>query len=322
MALSLLILGTVVVTLLSFTSYINLPDRFSELKWYLDLASNFKLQYLVIGFYLWLYLTFVRNSPIHRRRLWHFVSLLCIALNLWEIAPWYIPQSALGVEQIPERHLRVLLSNVFYSNNRYSDVISLVREEKPDIAVFIEVTDAWLKELKVLDNVLPYSFSQDNPNKKYGILIYSNLPLENTVTKFFEKGKASLLANVTVHRQVVSLIATHTSSPGTKTNFEWRNKHLEALSNYVLQVKHPVVLIGDLNTSMWSSYYKRTIRQSKLHNTRAGFGILPTWPTQYPFLYISLDHCLVSADIQVLKTRTAKNIGSDHLPVITDLVIP
>lgn len=321
MIVGLLVLGTVVATLLSFTGYINLSDRFLDLKWYLDLTSNFKVQYLIIGFSLWLYLTFARNSDINRRNLWRFVSLLCIAINLCEIAPWYIPQPTVA-GQISERHLRVLVSNVLYTNNNYSDVISLVREEKPDIAVFIEVNDAWLKELEVVEDILPYSLSAINPNQRYGTLIYSNQPLENTTTKFFEKEKASLLADLTIQRQKVSLIATHPSAPLSKTGFEWRNKHLEELGKYVAQEKNPVVVIGDLNISMWSPYYKRTIRETGLHNTRAGFGILPTWPTQYPFLYIPLDHCLVSADIQVVNTRTAENVGSDHLPVIADLVIP
>lgn len=321
MILGLLILGTVVATLLPFSGYVNLSDRFLDLKWCLDITSNFKLQYLIVAFGLWLYLTFAQNFYINRRNLWRFVSLLCIVINLWEIAPWYIPQPT-GAAPIPERHLRVLLSNVFYSNERYSDVISLVREEKPDIAVFIEVTDAWVKELEVLQDILPYSFSETDPNRIYGTLIYSHLPLENIATQFFEKEKASLLADVTIQGQQVSLIATHPSSPLSKTRFVWRNKHLEALGNYVAQVKNPAVVMGDLNISMWSPYYKRTIHQSRLHNTRAGFGVLPTWPTQYPFLYIPLDHCLVSGDIQVLNTRTAKNVGSDHLPVIADLAIP
>jgi endonuclease/exonuclease/phosphatase family metal-dependent hydrolase len=37
---------------------------------------------------------------------------------------------------------------------------------------------------------------------------------------------------------------------------------------------------------------------------------------------IPIDHCLVSPDIDVLRMRTGRNIGSDHLPIIVDMTIP
>jgi endonuclease/exonuclease/phosphatase family metal-dependent hydrolase len=39
-------------------------------------------------------------------------------------------------------------------------------------------------------------------------------------------------------------------------------------------------------------------------------------------LMIPIDHCLVSSDIRVITLRTGRNIGSDHLPIIVDMVIP
>ena len=44
-------------------------------------------------------------------------------------------------------------------------------------------------------------------------------------------------------------------------------------------------------------------------------------PTFFPLAYIPLDHFLVSKEIGVLKIRTGRNVGSEHLPLITDLVI-
>lgn len=73
------------------------------------------------------------------------VSLFCIAINLVEVVPWYLPQPASAGETVTQ--LRVLQSNVLNSNRQYSKVISLVREENPDVAVFIEVSKSWAKEL-------------------------------------------------------------------------------------------------------------------------------------------------------------------------------
>jgi endonuclease/exonuclease/phosphatase (EEP) superfamily protein YafD len=72
---------------------------------------------------------------------------------------------------------------------------------------------------------------------------------------------------------------------------------------------------------MWSPFYKNMVKTGNLRNARSGFGILPTWPTFLPLAYIPIDHFLVSKEIGVLKIRTGRNVGSDHLPLITDLVL-
>ena len=40
-----------------------------------------------------------------------------------------------------------------------------------------------------------------------------------------------------------------------------------------------------------------------------------------PLVYIPIDRFRVSKEIGVLKIRTGRNVGWDHLPLITDLVI-
>jgi endonuclease/exonuclease/phosphatase (EEP) superfamily protein YafD len=56
-----------------------------------------------------------------------------------------------------------------------------------------------------------------------------------------------------------------------------------------------------------------------LRDTRAGFGIQASWPTQIPPLGIPLDHCLVSPELVVLDRRLGPAVGSDHRPVILEL---
>ena len=82
--------------------------------------------------------------------------------------------------------------------------------------------------------------------------------------------------------------------------------------------------MGDLNISMWSPYYRSTIEGSGLRNARQGLGILPTHSIVAPqiaALSAPLDHCLVSSDIQVKDFRLGPAIGSDHLPIIAELLI-
>jgi endonuclease/exonuclease/phosphatase (EEP) superfamily protein YafD len=114
----------------------------------------------------------------------------------------------------------------------------------------------------------------------------------------------------------------HPPPPKTQSLSKQRNQVLETLSHYIQTQKKPVVVIGDFNTTLWSPYYQRFTKSAGLKDCRRGFGILPTWTTRLPLLYIPIDHCLVSRLITVIDIQTGKNIASDHLPVRVEFAFP
>lgn len=304
----LFLLVTVALILLSLVGYLG------ELHHYLDLTSHFKLQYLIISFCPFFFFL------MRRQQLGLSLSLFCLLFNLLEIAPWYLPQSFVSSSEIQGQKVRVLQSNINKNYYQYSQLISLVREEKPDIAVFLEVSQANAKKFEVLRDILPYSIAAPAGDID-GTLVYSKLPLKNSSVKPIGEGRESILADIAIQGQSLSLITAHPSNALGKAFVEERNRQFAAIGDYVAQVKNPLV-VGDFNVTMWSPYYKRFVSKARLRNVRAGFGILPTWPTFRPLLYIPIDHCFVRRDIKVLNVRTGRKVGSDHLPLITDLLIP
>ncbi len=302
------ILAAIVNAILSITGYLG------EFNLFFELSSHFKLQYLLAGLSVFIFFALVRSKKIGL-----LVSAFCIIINLAEIVPWYFPVPAFA-GATPGQNLRILHSNVLTSNRRYSEVISLVKAEQPDIAVFVEVSTVWAKELAVLSEIFPYSSNQQE-SERFGSAIYSKLPLNNPSVKPFSKHRKSLLADVQFQGKIISLILAHPTVPIKQQSFIDRNQQLAAIGEYAAQVKNPLIVVGDFNTTMWSPFYKNMVKTGNLRNARSGFGILPTWPTFMPLAYIPIDHFLVSKEIGVLKIRTGRNIGSDHLPLITDLVI-
>ena len=87
------------------------------------------------------------------------------------------------------------------------------------------------------------------------------------------------------------------------------------------QVSGKLVLLGDFNASVWDPQLVDFQKTTGLHNTRAGFGIAPSWPTFMPFAMIPIDHAFVSNGIGVLETRTGTRIGSDHLPLVVSITL-
>lgn len=313
----LLLLGIIGTTLLSLVGYLG-ENIVSEL------LSHFKMQYLVISFLLFGLILLTRKTT------WIIIGLLCVSIILIDIVPWYIPHAKVGGENTGTT--RVFLSNVNTENQSYPKVLSLVREQRPDVAVFIEVNDAWVKQLESLNDILPYSIAKANTDN-LEIAVFSQSPLENTSLEFFgDSKKGTILGDLTINGQIVSLIATHPRPPVKPEWFKSRNKQMEEISRYIQQLKTPVLMVGDLNITMWSPYYKSFVRQTGMRNARQGFGILPTWPSKSslspvpatiaPLLSIPIDHCLISPEIKVVNIRTGPNVDSDHLPVIADLVIP
>jgi endonuclease/exonuclease/phosphatase (EEP) superfamily protein YafD len=290
---------------------------------YLELTAHFTVQYLLASALLGTLVGLLTR----KRGLW--IVLFCIAIQLGEVLPWYLPPAWANA---PATHnVRVMLSNLYVRNQNPAKILALVRTEKPDILVVQETSAAWRTALAPLKAQWPYVFAAPDD-----IAIYSRIPLTNSQL-FGPPEQVSLATTVTIDQQKVVLVATHPFPP--KPNLTpARNAELDRVANYIRQVnprQTPVILIGDLNTSLWSPYYKRLEQKTGLKNTRQGFGTLPTWPapTRFastypllaffkPILWIPIDHCLVSPTIQVRSVRIGPNIDSDHLPLIADLFIP
>ena len=143
--------------------------------------------------------------------------------------------------------------------------------------------------------------------------------IENDIA---EVGVPGIRADVEVNGRTVTLLNIHTLPPASSQYFEIRNRQLTALADFANRQEDLVLVAGDLNTAMWSPYYKRMERDSGLVNARKGFGVVATWPSFYPIFRIPIDHCLISPEIEVVDFRRGPAIGSDHLPLAVDVHVP
>lgn len=299
------------VALILMTICLSLGGYLGLYHQYLDITNSFKAQYLAVGISALVYFF------LTQRQQWLVVSLVTIFINGVEVLPWYIPQ---GIAVNPPQTMRVLAFNVLSSNTEYEQVIAWVKTEKPDLAIFMEASNQWMQELKKLDDIYLYHVNAE----KIDMQIYSNLPLENPRLTIHGKNRGYVLADINQGAEF-SLMASHTYPPVVfgQQGFNWRNEQLKEMGETIAAIEKPVVVVGDLNVTMWSPYYQNALQKNtRLRNTRRGFGILPTYQGQNFFQAIPIDHCLVSEEIQVANMRHGPSLGSDHVPIIVDLVVP
>jgi endonuclease/exonuclease/phosphatase (EEP) superfamily protein YafD len=101
-----------------------------------------------------------------------------------------------------------------------------------------------------------------------------------------------------------------------------RNLQLPALGQELAACKGPCVVVGDLNTTPWSSHYRDLLNVSGFRDCAAGRGFLPTWHAGLPVpLRIRIDHCLVNSTVSVVAVEVGASAGSDHLATINDLLV-
>ncbi|MEL7330848.1 MAG: endonuclease/exonuclease/phosphatase family protein [Cyanobacteria bacterium J06560_2] len=229
----------------------------------------------------------------------------------------------------PTVEIRILSANVYRQNRQYDKVLDLVRSQSPDIAVFIDINEIWQQQLDTLGDLLPYSYGQSGSH--LGLLVYSKRPLANVNIELFgTEDNVSVVAQIPNEDGPITFVATHPVPPLSSDIFRSRNQQIDLIGEYINSAPTKRrIAVGDLNITMWSPYYRRLVSKAGLHNTRKGFGILPTWPTHHPkipallapFVRIPIDHCLVSEGFWVVNATTGSDIGSDHKPLTVDLAI-
>ena len=280
---------------------------------FLELLAHFKAAYgllsaLLAAFFVW-------------RRSWVWAGLLGIAVvaNVSAIAPWYLSAANQSQGQI-EPTLKVLLANVMSANTEYDRLLELVQHERPDVVVLQEMNRQWESAMGPMREIYP-SRLEVVRNDNFGVAVYSAKPWSDARSiPSPPLGFPTLIVDHAGGR-ALRLITTHPHTPLGQWGFDARNTQLMDIASYVQESKLPVLVIGDLNATLWSPVLLELMETAGLRNVRRGFGLQATWPTWFAPLMIPIDHGLSTPDLNVHTVRTGPAIGSDHLPLIIELSV-
>ena len=277
----------------------------------LQLFSHFRLQYLVVSLLLLLLFKWLHNP-------WIIAALgIAFVVNAAYVLPWYFGTR----ESSGNTELKVLHANVLARNTAYGRLIKLVDDENPDIIILQEISPAWAAEIQSLRSEYPYSRIEAREGN-FGIALLSRFPLTaSQVVTSPPLDYPTIVADVSVGDKSLHVVTTHPMVPLGRSFYDARNEQLGTLPALLDSESDASMLVGDLNASMWDFHLRLLEQSSGLANARAGFGIVPTWPTFMPFAMIPIDHVFVSDSISVTGFRSGSRIGSDHLPLVVTMTL-
>jgi endonuclease/exonuclease/phosphatase (EEP) superfamily protein YafD len=281
--------------------------------WFCDLAANFRVQYFVV-----LLVGTVLSAAGRRYRSAVLYGAMA-GVNLAVILPLYFCENAPSAPADAIRARAVLL-NVHTENRRFDLVRGFVEAEKPDFIVFEEIDDEWLRELSKLSNLYPNIVPAPRSDN-FGIALFSRWRLHNfKIRDIGGNDVPTVQAYIDVRGKLLSVVGTHPLPPANREQFTSRNRQLSEVAALVRTLPKPIVLLGDLNATPWSPYYQRFLEEAKLREGLCGHGLNASWPAPYLPLWIPIDRCLTSPDVAVTRVKVGPNVGSDHFPIIVDLV--
>lgn len=286
--------------------------------WGFELTANFRLQYVVAGFVLLVLLALLR------RPLWCAALAGSIVFSAWPLAA-YPPIPGLdtaraaataGAAASPSA-LKLATANLFFLNSQVARLVPILRAASPDVVMLEEFTPAAQAELQELRAAYPYRVEAPDETP-YGIALLSRYPLRSQRT--FPLGTTrAVQAQVMGPGARFTIVGVHLRSPTSREGAAERNRELTLLAAVRAEIRGPLVVIGDFNTTPFSPFFTDWLGASGLRDTRRGFSYTPTWPSFLPILRIPIDHCFVSHEFRLTGLRRLEAFGSDHFPLLVGL---
>jgi len=293
---------------------VTLTGFFGKLWWLLELTSHFPFHLAIASLF------FTGIWTLKRCWRWAIFSGVVAAINTTLVLAlfWGLNQPAPATGQ----RLRLVAVNVHTANPHTELVLSFLQKADADVVLLMEVNMPWMDALGSLSNRYPEIIGEARSDN-FGIALLNRVPSTNsTVVYLGEAEVPSVRTTLFINGQTVTLLGTHPLPPGSAEYARLRNDQLHSIAATVRESSGPTIVVGDLNATPWSPYFRELLHVGGLRNTSQGRGVFGSWPAGLPVGRIPLDHCLISPSLQVIDKQLGPKVGSDHLPIVIDLQIP
>ncbi len=288
----------------------------ARLWWVFDLFSHFRLQYVVAAAVLCLVALVVRAWPAA------VVLVVVAVVHGWAIRDLWLGGTDAGAAE--GTALRLASANVLRSNPTPQAVVDWVRAADADLVMLVEAqTEDWREALAAIGELYPHR-APEGWSDGAPVVLFSRHPIvERRTVQPLPGRRPYLLAEVAVNGHSATVAGVHPASPSPRDGSDSRRRNLELdyIARSLQGADQPVLVAGDFNTTPWSPHFRDLLDAADLRLAAAGHGHIGTWPRSLWPARIPIDHILVKGPVAVADFTRGPAIGSDHFPIIADLVL-
>ena len=219
--------------------------------------------------------------------------------------------------------VRLFTANIHDANPDVGSIAEEVAATAPDLVALQEVDPdgaAGLARSGALER-FPYSVIETRRGAS-GIALWSRFPLVNAQVQDVQ-GRPFIGATVLVGAHRLRVYTVHMVAPIDGDRARWRAQ-LRRVGEEVGGAHGALVVAGDFNATRYHPSFRRLLSDGMRDaHERRGRGWAATWPRNRRPLppLLRLDHVLVSQGVEVRSIREGLGQGSDHRPIIADLVL-
>jgi endonuclease/exonuclease/phosphatase (EEP) superfamily protein YafD len=281
--------------------------------WLLDLFAHWRVQYAAVLAACAIGLMLLRRPGIGALAL---LGAGLLALSVLRYGGYPVPMAQAGGPSLRfatfnhpggQRHVRAIGDWLERSG---ADVVALQELDSP-------------QTVQALAAALP---SFPHVHAHFGrwadVTIFSRWPILQAQTVELTPGGAQAAkVRIDWRGEPVTVVGVHLHWPIGADNVRLRNAELQALADLARDTPGPLLIGGDFNITQWSPVFDAAFAAAPLQDCARGQGLVTSWPSFFPPAAIRIDHCLASMHWQVLQVRAGPALGSDHRPMLNDLVL-
>lgn len=287
--------------------------------WHLDLLSHFRPQLAVLG------LVTVGASLWMRSWAALAVSLVLTAVNVAPLMP-YLAGGLVTASRAVEGHerIRFLTFNLHGRSTDPEDLRRLLEREKPDVVLLAEVPSETRMAIQGWAGLYPHQILADAGFPVDAVLLSRWEIRSKSVDRSVMRYRSTLtvgLCHPDSERRCFTLVGLHAEQPFGNGAGRQRAQLAGVVRHVKAASTGAVVVMGDLNVTPWARGFRLLIEETGLADTARARSLSATWRSRSPLFGLPIDHILVSSGFDVVGNRIGEDIGSDHLPVIADVVL-
>lgn len=294
-----------------------------------DSYGHFRIHLLVLLIPTILLLAFFHEL---KNLILYLLLVIIASLYLYTLTQPFKPQP---ISPDKNNTLKQIQFNLRFDNLQIDSVLAYLKESQADVITLQEVTKEHQKKLETLiseaysvalKNEFPYIEWQKGayPYQSYctfypvvgAVAILSKHPFNHEQSACLQD-EGLQWSQITVKEKPINIVSIHTHWPYPYAQSE----QIANIKPIFHHIQSPTIIAGDFNAASWSHTVKEI---EKASNTKVIEGL--RWSIsleeQLPFIpnfKLAIDHVLVSKEFEVENIFVEKDLGSDHLPIVTEL---